>query len=98
MKLTGNFFELFPNFKRFKVFNDLYNTYIFRYSTAVFVFVIKWITNGGIGGVKPDRLRNDIVDLTYITYATYFDGLLTKDAKAAGIYRDTKELLKEFGV
>jgi len=56
------------------------------------------MTNGGVGGVKPERLRNDVVDLSYVTYATFFDGLLSKDAKALDVYRDTKELLWKFGV
>lgn len=98
MEMAENFFSHFPNYRRFKKFEDLFNTYIFRYSAAAYVLFIKWITRGGIGGVKPERLRNDVVDLSYITYATFFDGLLTKDAKALDVYHDTKELLWKFGV
>jgi hypothetical protein len=98
MEIAGNLFSHFPNRRRFQEFEELFNTYIFRYSAAAYILFIKWITRGGVGGVKPERLRNDLVDLSYVTYATFFDGLLTKDAKALDVYHDTKELLWKFGV
>ena len=96
--ISSNFFSHFPNHKQSQKLEEVFNTYIFRYATAGYVLAIRWITMGGIGGVKPERLRNDVVDLSYVTYATFFDGILTKDTRALDIYSDTKELLRQFGV
>ena len=35
-------------------------------------------------------LGNDVVDMNYVAIATYFDGILTKDAKLASIYAETR--------
>ena len=34
-----------------------------------------------------------MVDSHFVTYATYFDGLLTDDAKALRLYKMAKEIL-----
>lgn len=95
--LSSEFFSQFPNHRRPQKFDEVFNTYIFRYSTAAYLLATRWITTGSFS-VKPERLRNDVIDLSFITYATYFDGLLTKDVIALEIYRDTRNLLWRFGV
>ena len=44
---------------------------------------------------KPEKLNNDIADLEYAAYATYVDGLLSRDEKMEGIYADAVYLLNE---
>jgi len=73
--------------------NELRNSYIFRYSIASFILAMRWISDGGVKNVKQQRLRNDVVDMTYVAYATFFDGLLSKDKKAIEIYEETCFLL-----
>ena len=59
---------VFPNI-------DAYNkSYIFRFSLCGYLLAMNWISNGVPSDVKTAKLRNDVVDITYATYATYFDG------------------------
>jgi hypothetical protein len=57
---------------------------------CAFVWSLDWIGQGGADNVRADKLRNDLVDVIFATYATYFDGLLTKDQKALRIYERAK--------
>lgn len=71
----------------------LCRTYIFRYALAAFLLVAHWIAQGGAAGAKPNKLRNDHVDATYVAYATLFDGLLTRDRKMRELYEEARFLL-----
>jgi len=65
---------------------ELINTFIFRMSLCGNLLAQEWISVGGAKGVKPQKIRNDIVDISFAAYATYFDGLLTGDKKLLKIY------------
>ncbi len=70
--------------------------YTFRYATASVVLALLWAQSGGAGGARTDKLRNDFVDLSYVTAATYFDGLLTNDKKMSDIFAETVFLIEDF--
>jgi hypothetical protein len=74
--------------------SQLPNSYILRYAVSSYLLALQWISNGGPWNVKRDKLRNDFVDMNYIAYATFYDGLLTRDAKMMEIYRETCFVLK----
>jgi hypothetical protein len=42
---------------------------------------------GGAKLVKPEGIRNDLIDVSFAVYATYFVGVLSADKKVNGIYR-----------
>jgi hypothetical protein len=67
--------------------------FIFRYAMAGYLVALRWMSVGGAKNVRPEKIRNDIVDATYAAYATYFQGLLSDDAGANEIYADTKFLV-----
>jgi hypothetical protein len=71
-------------------------TFIFRYATAVYLIALRWMSVVGARNVKPDKIRNDIVDGTYAAYATYFQGFLSPDAGANEIFADAKFLIGHF--
>jgi len=75
--------------------DELRGSYIFRYSVAAYLLAMRWISDGGAKTVKPENLRNDVVDMTYVAYATFFDGLLSRDKKATEIYEEARFLLDE---
>lgn len=56
--------------------------------------VIDWISEGGAEGVKSAKMRNDIVDINYAAYATFFDGLLSADKKAQRMYQGAHALIR----
>jgi len=71
------------------------DAFIFRYAISGYVLFLKRIRDGGVGKTKPEKLRNDVVDVNIVTFATYFDGLLTADKRAAEIYAGAEFLLRE---
>jgi hypothetical protein len=74
---------------------EVRNTFIFRYALCAYLLALKWISVGGAVKKKPEGLRNDIVDVNFATFATYFDGLLTADKKLQEIYASAEFLLRE---
>lgn len=73
---------------------DARHYFLFRYAVATTLLILRWATDGGAVQAKPEVLRNDVVDLSYVTHATYWDGLLTKDAKMQDIYDETMVLIE----
>ena len=63
------------------------NTFLFRTALSVFIWALDWVSVGGPRNVSVERIRNDIIDVNFATYATYFDGLLSMDEKALRIYQ-----------
>jgi hypothetical protein len=74
-------------------FDDLCNRYIFRLSLNVHIWMMEWIIDGCADGSNVERIRNDLIDLNVATYATYFDGLMTGDAKLFRIHAVARYLL-----
>jgi hypothetical protein len=70
------------------------NLFIFRHTLCSYLNSLNWISYGGANGAKPETIRNDIVDMNYVAFATYCDGLLSNDKKAILIYRQADYLLK----
>lgn len=73
---------------------DYPNSYIFRFAVCGYFLAISRIVSGGANDAKPEKLRNDIVDISYATYASYFDGLLTNDKRLQWIYEEANLLIK----
>jgi hypothetical protein len=69
-----------------RAWDELPNTFLFRTALCGFVLALDWIAVGGPKDVKITKIRNDIVDVNFATYATYFDGLLSMDEKPLRIY------------
>jgi hypothetical protein len=82
-----------PNVKDLPPARELPYTFIFRYALTGYLVALRWIAVGGAKDVKPEKIRNDIVDAAYAAYATYFQGLLSHDVKANEIYGDAKFFL-----
>lgn len=80
---------------RVRSVDELQNTFLFRHSVATFVWSLDWIARGGADNVRADRMRNDVVDVIFATYATFFDGLLSKDDRAQRVYQATHSILSK---
>jgi hypothetical protein len=94
MQVAGNLFSAHPAVDRVPGFAELPNTFIFRYALCGFLLALRWISVGGAKGVRPERIRNDMVDMTFAAYATYFDGILTKDEKLSLLHREASGWLR----
>lgn len=62
----------------------------FRYTVALQALTLKWLRDGGHETVKPAKMRNDSVDIIYVTLGTLFDGVLPSSRR--GGYRPTRPL------
>ena len=67
--------------------------YIFRYAAANFFLGLKWISDGGYQNISLKKFENDVTDMSYATYGTYFDGVLSKDLKMKEIYKILKRYI-----
>jgi hypothetical protein len=70
--------------------------FIFRLALCMLLLALRWISVGGATNVSPQRIRNDLVDINFAAFATYFDGLLTADDKLASIYQEATIWLERF--
>ena len=84
--IAGNMFKDHPRVKKFPKAKEFPNTFIFRAALCAYLLTLRWISDGGAQSAKPAKMRNDIVDVSFAAYATFFDGVLTKDKKLRGIY------------
>jgi len=68
----------------------------FREGIGIFMVLLKWAARGGYEQLKPEKLRNDTLDASYSTFATYFDGIMTLDKGLLSTYQLTKACLNFF--
>jgi hypothetical protein len=94
LKLAALLFAADPTKRELPPGRELPYTFIFRYALTGYLVALRWILVGGARNVKREKIRNDIVDATFVAYATYFQGLLSDDAKANEIYDNAKSFLK----
>jgi hypothetical protein len=98
ISLTIKFFEQHPDKVNMPTVWELPDTFLFRFAVCAYVQTLRRIRDGGAQDVKADKIANDIVDATFAAHATYFQGLLSKDAKATELHRNVKHVLKGFPV
>lgn len=100
-KLVDNIFDLAEAFSaahgaRKPPFLRLPNAFIFRFAICAHILTLKRIADGGAPGGNPAKFRNDSIDAAFAAFATYFDGLLTDDAKPIDVHRNARSLVKYF--
>jgi hypothetical protein len=93
--LAGELFSKHPQVVEVRSGPEMRDTFIFRHAICAYVLGLRAIEDGAAGRAKPQKLRNDSVDVTFATFATFFDGLLSADKKAQGIYVEAAFLLGE---
>jgi len=91
--VSGEIFKTHPKAPRKITYEQLPNTFIFRNSLCCCLLALEWSAVGGAKEAKSHKIRNDMIDSHFATYATYFDGLLSSDAKALRLYNRTKWVL-----
>lgn len=83
--------KLFPGDET-KVDNVLYS-FPFRFSLAMYCMNLFWTATGDVTTAPSKKVRNDATDMTYVAYATFFDGVITDDSKLAAAYDLTRGFL-----
>lgn len=87
MTIAALHFSNHPKVWRLPTYRELFNTFIFRNSLCTYLLALDWGANGGVQGVSPKRLQNDLIDMSFAAYATFFDGLLSNDKKCIQIHQ-----------
>lgn len=90
LQMAGRMFKSHPDAPPIPRIPDVPNTFIFRVALCGYLWAVNWAATGGAQGAKPERLRNDMVDTTLAAYATYFDGLMTRDRKALDLHQTAR--------
>jgi hypothetical protein len=90
LQLAGQVFRQHPDANFTPAYDEVGNTFIFRAALAIYLLVLDWAANGGARDAAPARMRNDFVDMNLAAYATYFDGLLTADAKLRRLHSELR--------
>lgn len=83
-----------PNVKEMPSLPQMRETFLFRSALCTYALVLKGIEHGGLEK-RPEKLRNTMVDATFAAFATYFDGLMSKDQTACTMHADAEFLLRE---
>lgn len=92
--LAATLMKNHPRVTRWPDEEELPNTFLFRFALCGYLLLLRWVSVGGARNVKLEKLRNDIVDIGFAAFATYFDGLLTADKKLNQVYEEAVYLLK----
>jgi len=71
--------------------------YLYRYSLAIVIYLLWWIQNGNQTPKRIDRARNDLIDLSFAVYGTYYEGLMTADKKLDWTHQNLSLALNALG-
>jgi hypothetical protein len=93
--LAAQLFKDHPGERTWPKGPEIRDTFIFRYALCTYVLFLKGVKGGGPAQTNRAELRNDMIDVNFSTFATYFDGLLTVDKTAGEIYAGAEFLLRE---
>ncbi len=92
-QMAFNFFDRHPHNPKKPTKRSLVNTFLYRFSLAAVLYFVDWIRTGSPASRRHDKIRNDLIDLNFATYATYFNGLMSEDALARDIHTQLRVLL-----
>ncbi len=70
------------------------SVYLFRYALGIVIYLIWWVRTGSPKLQRVERIRNDLIDLSFVVYGTYYDGLLTADRKAEWMFLNLSRALE----
>lgn len=80
-----------------KSFTDAINTFPFRYALCVTLLFSHWVAEGRQMAKKPEKIVNDIVDVNVAAMATFFDGVLSNDARVSHLHAEARYVLSQIG-
>jgi hypothetical protein len=74
LEMAAFLFAAHPHIAQLPSARELPYTFIFRYALAGYLVALRWISVGGAKNVKPENIRNDVVDATYAALRDLFPG------------------------
>ena len=73
------------------------NTFAYRYAMCMVLLYCRWVRLGRQQNTSVKRVLNDVMDMQSAGIATFYGGLLSKDQKMQGVYREARFLLRKIG-
>lgn len=93
LELAAMIFHDSPLVRKKPTYSELPNTFIFRVTLACYLLGIKRVAKGGFGELSATKLRNDFVDMMFVAYGTFFDGLMSSDKNVNSMFEEVRVLL-----
>lgn len=69
-------------------------SFLYRNAVCSYFFALWRYLRGGLEDITAYKIRNDMVDMQIVTYATYFDGLLSNDKNAVKLYNQARKYIE----
>lgn len=88
IEISSTIFKNSPLIHKAPTYQELANTFYFRVALCNYLMIIRRGALGGSSGARADKIRNDMVDMMIVAYATYFDGILSKETNVNRMYMD----------
>lgn len=70
-----------------------FNSFLFRYALGYAIYFLEWIKRGSPLNENSEKVRNDLIDLNFAIYGTYFNGVMSKDKKLAEFHAQMRAVL-----
>lgn len=93
MEMVAMIFRESPLSLRMPRYAELPNTFIFRVTLACYLQGLFRYSNGGFDRLSSEKLRNDFVDMMFVAYGTFFDGLMSSDKNVNYMFGQVSLLL-----
>lgn len=94
LKTTAILMRDHPSVSHTTSFEMLQYGFLFRNALCFQVLFMRWVSKGSPDNFNLNTTINDIIDMNFITFSLYFDGILSNDKKLVEIYTDTKKILR----
>lgn len=90
-------YHTYPDIRQLRNMEEVVNHIVFRYTVAGYVWLLEKLRNGANGKqpLSPKKVTSDFVDIVYVAYATYFDGVLSKELRVQRNFDETLVILKK---
>lgn len=94
LNMAVGYAKAYPGMPQHPSIDAFPHNFSFRYAVVTVALAIDWLARGGLEQASPETLANDVADSMNVAFATYFDGLLTTDARAKRVYSESVQLLR----
>ena len=93
LEMAAMIFRDSPLVRKSPTYAELPNTFIFRVTLACYLLGLTRFAHGGLSDLSADKLRNDFVDMMFVAYGTFFDGVLSSDRSVNHMFEEVGLLL-----
>ena len=93
LEMAGIIFGDSPLVRKKPTYTELPNTFIFRVTLACYLLGLTRYANGGFSELSLNKLRNDFVDMMFVAYGTFFDGVMSSDKNVTHMFEEVSLLL-----